>query len=221
MENKFYLTSAISDTDNYLYKKFKEGIENMNYKPFIYADWGMNFINKNKTLPEIKQVIFNPPATIIIWRDNSKTIVKMHNEDYDEEKGFAMAILKKLFGGRNQYMKYIKNATRQEQKKEIKKEKETTTVEKVSQKVIDKTINDVNLTIKIFEIIANHLRINESDITSKSNIISDLGADSLDVVELCMAFEDEFDIDIQDEEVEKLSRIVEDIVSFVIDKINN
>jgi acyl carrier protein len=221
MENKFYLTSAISDTDNYLYKKFKEGIENMNYKPFIYADWGMNFTNKNKTLPEIKQVIFNPPATIIIWRDNSKTIVKMHNEDYDEEKGFAMAILKKLFGGRNQYMKYIKNATRQEQKKEIKKEKETTTVEKVSQKVIDKTINDVNLTIKIFEIIANHLRINESDITSKSNIISDLGADSLDVVELCMAFEDEFDIDIQDEEVEKLSRIVEDIVSFVIDKINN
>jgi hypothetical protein len=75
-------------------------------------------INK---IPEIKQVIFNPPATIIIWKDGTKTIVKTHNEEFSEEHGFAMAYLKKVFGGRNQYMKYIKNASRQE-KKEVKEE---------------------------------------------------------------------------------------------------
>lgn len=57
-----------------------------------------------------KQVIFNPPATIVIWEDGTKTIVKRYNEDFDFEKGFAMAYLKKVFGGRNQYIKYIKNA---------------------------------------------------------------------------------------------------------------
>lgn len=72
-----------------------------------------------KTIPEIKQVIFNNPATIIMWKDGTKTIVKIHNEGFDEEKGFAMAYLKKVFGGRSKYMKYIKNATRQEKKESL------------------------------------------------------------------------------------------------------
>ena len=47
----------------------------------------------------IKKVIFNEPATIILWTDGSKTIVKCaEDEVFDAEKGFAMAVCKKLFG---------------------------------------------------------------------------------------------------------------------------
>jgi hypothetical protein len=80
------------------------------FKPFYAAEFKSNYT------PEIKQVIFNNPATIIMWKDGTKTIVKVHNEEFDEEKGFAMAYLKKVFGDRNKYMKYIKNASRQEKK---------------------------------------------------------------------------------------------------------
>ena len=44
----------------------------------------------------IKQVIFNDPATIVIWSDDTKTTVKCNNEPFDEEKGLAMAISKKF-----------------------------------------------------------------------------------------------------------------------------
>lgn len=48
-------------------------------------------INKPVTNP-IEKVIFNPPATIVFWKDGSKTVVKAQNADYDPEKGLAMAI---------------------------------------------------------------------------------------------------------------------------------
>jgi uncharacterized protein YlzI (FlbEa/FlbD family) len=67
---------------------------------------------------EIKQVIFNNPATIIIWKDGSKTVVKASGDEFNEEFGFAMAYLKKIFGERNKYLKYIKNAQRPQEKKE-------------------------------------------------------------------------------------------------------
>lgn len=48
--------------------------------------------------PEIDKVIFNDPATIVIWKDKTKTVVKCHNEPYDLEKGLAMCIAKKVLG---------------------------------------------------------------------------------------------------------------------------
>lgn len=54
-------------------------------------------------LPKIKKVIFNPPATIIFWQDDTKTVVKAVNEPYDPEKGLAMAISKKAFGNNQSY----------------------------------------------------------------------------------------------------------------------
>ena len=45
---------------------------------------------------DIKRVIFNPPATIVFWTDGTKTVVKTHNEPFDQEKGIAMALVKKL-----------------------------------------------------------------------------------------------------------------------------
>ena len=47
---------------------------------------------------DIKNVIFNPPATIVFWTDGTKTVVKAHGEEFDPEKGLAMAISKKTLG---------------------------------------------------------------------------------------------------------------------------
>lgn len=57
----------------------------------------------------IKDVIFNYPATIILWKDGTKTIVKAgEDEKYDPEKGFAMAVCKKMFGNEGNYYKVFK-----------------------------------------------------------------------------------------------------------------
>ena len=78
----------------------------------------LSYINERKTYPEyreqvrapkrvmldkIEKVIFNNPATIVIWSDGNKTVVKCENEKFDPEKGLAMAISKKLLGNNNGY----------------------------------------------------------------------------------------------------------------------
>ena len=63
-----------------------------------------------------------------------------------------------------------------------------------------------NLT-KIKEIIIDKLGVEESKITSDARFIEDLGADSLDTVELIMQFEEEFDIEISDEDAEKINTV--------------
>ena len=56
----------------------------------------------------IKNVIFNDPATIVFWSDGSKTVVKAHLDDYDPEKGLAMAIAKKALGNEGNYYNVFK-----------------------------------------------------------------------------------------------------------------
>ena len=60
---------------------------------------------------------------------------------------------------------------------------------------------------KVKEIIVKQLGGSECEVTPKASFINDLGADSLDTVELVMAFEEEFDIEIPDEEAEKLETV--------------
>ncbi len=60
---------------------------------------------------------------------------------------------------------------------------------------------------KIKSIVADKLSISEDQITEEASFIDDLGADSLDTVELVMALEDEFDLDIPDDEAEKLTTV--------------
>ena len=62
---------------------------------------------KSYFVPKIKNVIFNNPATIVFWEDGSKTVVKAHNESFDEEKGLAMAITKKALGNKSNYIEYF------------------------------------------------------------------------------------------------------------------
>lgn len=56
------------------------------------------------------QVIFNPPATIVYWRDGTKTVVRCDNDEFSEEFGFAMACMRKIFGTRNAFKAQFKNA---------------------------------------------------------------------------------------------------------------
>ena len=60
---------------------------------------------------------------------------------------------------------------------------------------------------KVKKIVADHLGIDEAKVTEESSFIDDLGADSLDTVELVMAFEEEFSIEIPDDVAEKITTI--------------
>ena len=78
---------------------------------------------KPRLVPRIKNVIFNDPATIVFWSDNTKTVVKAQNEPFDPEKGLAMAICKKALGNEGNYYNEIK--------KWLPKEKNETIIGKV------------------------------------------------------------------------------------------
>ena len=71
---------------------------------------------------------------------------------------------------------------------------------------------------KVKDIIANELGVEREKLTNDASFIDDLGADSLDIVELVMEFEKEFNIDIPDEEAEKL-RTVGDALTYLNDKV--
>ena len=72
---------------------------------------------------------------------------------------------------------------------------------------------------KIREIIMEQLNVDQDDVTMDTHLMKDLEADSLDAVEIIMAIEDEFEIDIPDDDAEKFQN-VSDIVRFVEEKTN-
>jgi acyl carrier protein len=67
---------------------------------------------------------------------------------------------------------------------------------------------------QVKKIIVEQLGVDEDEVTSDASFVDDLGADSLDTVELVMAFEEEFSIEIPDEDAEKITR-VKDAVSYI------
>ena len=70
------------------------------------------------------------------------------------------------------------------------------------------------ITEKVKQIIAEQLGVEEAEVTPSASFIDDLGADSLDTVELVMAFEEAFDIEIPDEDAEKI-RTVQDAIDYI------
>jgi len=67
---------------------------------------------------------------------------------------------------------------------------------------------------RIVQIIARQLGIEETDVSAQASVVEDLGADSLDVVELIMALEEEFDLEIPDTEAEKIVK-VQNIIDYM------
>ena len=70
---------------------------------------------------------------------------------------------------------------------------------------------------KIKSIVVDQLGVDESQVTEDASFIDDLGADSLDTVELIMAFEEEFDIEIPDEDAQKI-KTVKDVIEYIESK---
>lgn len=73
-----------------------------------------------------------------------------------------------------------------------------------------------NIEQRVKKIVADQLGVNEADIKTESSFVDDLGADSLDTVELVMALEEEFECEIPDEEAEKITTVQQ-----AIDYVNN
>ena len=70
---------------------------------------------------------------------------------------------------------------------------------------------------RVKKVVVEQLDVSPEEVTPTASFVEDLGADSLDVVELVMAFEEEFQIEIPDEDAEKISK-VEDAVSYIDEK---
>ena len=71
-----------------------------------------------------------------------------------------------------------------------------------------------NIVERVKKIVAEQLGVNEADIKNESSFVDDLGADSLDLVELIMAMEEEFGIEISDEDAENI-QTVQDVVTYI------
>jgi acyl carrier protein len=67
---------------------------------------------------------------------------------------------------------------------------------------------------KVKSIIVDQLGVNETEVTGSASFIDDLGADSLDIIELVMAFEEAFGVEIPDEDAEKI-KTVQDAIQYV------
>ena len=126
-QNSNYLQMTVSNKEKTVQDVFDTLTEEQ--KTVVYA-----FMSESN-LVEIKNVIFNPPATIVFWTDNSKTVVKAENEAFDPEKGLAMAIAKKALGNKGNYYETFKKwLPKTESKEEPKTESKDCTAEEQSKK---------------------------------------------------------------------------------------
>ncbi len=75
-------------------------------------------------------------------------------------------------------------------------------------------MSDKSIEARVKDIIVDQLGVNADQVTPEAKFVEDLGADSLDTVELVMAFEEEFDIEVPDEEAEKL-QAVDDVIKYI------
>ena len=117
--NAIYGTGCLNDYSwNKLCRQYLRNDVDATYD--CYIKWFDKSTSANKETTErsnymptdirrlIKNVKFNPPATIIFWTDNTKTVVKCNGEDYDPEKGLAMCICKKMLGNKGNYYEVFK-----------------------------------------------------------------------------------------------------------------
>ncbi len=77
----------------------------------------------------------------------------------------------------------------------------------------------MNLEEKVKNLVVTQLGVDAAKVTNDSSFIDDLGADSLDTVELVMAFEEEFDLEIPDEDAQRM-RTISDVIDYLKDKVS-
>ncbi len=80
------------------------------------------------------------------------------------------------------------------------------------------SVEEKSIEERVKKIISEQLGVDEEEVTSDASFVDDLGADSLDTVELVMAFEEEFHIEIPDEDAEKIAK-VHDAINYIKEKI--
>ena len=78
-------------------------------------------------------------------------------------------------------------------------------------------MSDKSIEERVKEIIVDQLGVSADQVTLEAKFVEDLGADSLDTVELVMALDEEFDVEVPDDEAEKL-QAVKDVVTFITSK---
>ena len=100
----------------------------------------------NSSRMMIKKAIFNNPATIVFWSDGSKTVVKSHLDDYDPEKGLAMAIAKKALGNEGNYYNVFKKWLPNEDSSE---EIQDRTCYEIAEKRFNKILDEISKNYKI------------------------------------------------------------------------
>jgi acyl carrier protein len=81
----------------------------------------------------------------------------------------------------------------------------------------DMAAEEKSIEEKVRKIISDQLGVDAEEVTPDASFVDDLGADSLDTVELVMAFEEEFHIEIPDEDAEKIAK-VQDAINYIKDK---
>lgn len=86
------MNAMMSKVESDVMDSFRYGIESYGF----FKNGGG--IEMRTNIPEIKDVKYNGPATVVLWTDGTKTVVKAENEKFDPEKGLAMAIAKKCMG---------------------------------------------------------------------------------------------------------------------------
>ncbi len=100
---------------------YKYNSDNNPYKKALNRMYGIESCDPGGI---IKDVIFNPPATVVYWIDGTKTVVKCQDEKFDHEKGLAMAVAKKMLGNKsnfnNVFKKWIPEESRRKTKSYIK-----------------------------------------------------------------------------------------------------
>ena len=140
-EQKTAVYALIGELDN----DETEGGKNMNRKETTNKS--------NRKSPDfrgfIKKVKFNPPATIVFWTDDTKTVVKCKGEDYDPEKGLAMCISKKFLGDKGNYYEVFK--------KWLPKENDSDVVQKVLEHIKPQTfefeLKPIDINQRLFEVL--------------------------------------------------------------------
>lgn len=105
-------------------------LEPIDYIPYSFGDYLDNWTKTKRQYDQmvrdswkkelkIDKVIFNDPATIVFWNDDTKTIVKCKGEEFDPEKGLAMAISKKFLGDKGNYYNKFRKWLPEEKKEKI------------------------------------------------------------------------------------------------------